>query len=416
MFKERILYKGITKHLTEKEYTIITGARQTGKTTILRKIFEDLTEQKKEVYYISFENPLILKDINEHPDNLFNYSDKPENLLLTKRKQGDKRIFILIDEIQYASNPSNLLKYLHDTYGANLKIVATGSSAFYIDRKFKDSLAGRKRIFNLNTLNFEEYLRFKDAEPLIKELYSIRSKEKYVSSFFHDMLFYFNEYLVYGGYPSVVLANDATEKKFKLQELAGSFIKKDIYESNIENEDKFYHLLILLSSQIGNLINRNELAKTLSLSIQTIEHYLTVMHKCFLIDLIKPFYSNVRKEIIKMPKVYFNDIGLRNAILNRFTVFNEREDKGTLLENYFYLRLKDIYDKDQVRFWRTANGNEIDFVVTETHKQGIAFEVKFDGNNFNPSKYKVFQHSYPSFTIKGVSFNQNKNCQQSLKV
>ncbi len=230
------------------------------------------------------------------------------------------------------------------------------------------------------------------------------------------MLFYFNEYLVYGGYPSVVLANDATEKKFKLQELAGSFIKKDIYESNIENEDKFYHLLILLSSQIGNLINRNELAKTLSLSIQTIEHYLTVMHKCFLIDLIKPFYSNVRKEIIKMPKVYFNDIGLRNAILNRFTVFNEREDKGTLLENYFYLRLKDIYDKDQVRFWRTANGNEIDFVVTETHKQGIAFEVKFDGNNFNPSKYKVFQHSYPSFTIKGVSFNQNKNCQQILKV
>ncbi len=143
MFKERILYKGITKHLTEKEYTIITGARQTGKTTILRKIFEDLTEQKKEVYYISFENPLILKDINEHPDNLFNYSDKPENLLLTKRKQGDKRIFILIDEIQYASNPSNLLKYLHDTYGANLKIVATGSSAFYIDRKFKDSL-GKK--------------------------------------------------------------------------------------------------------------------------------------------------------------------------------------------------------------------------------------------------------------------------------
>jgi predicted AAA+ superfamily ATPase len=411
MIKDRDLYHQVIQHLDKKEYSIIIGARQVGKTTLIQQLYTELKKSYSDVYYISLENSKILHEINVDPENLFHYARHPENPLLS---QHQRRIIVFIDEIQYAENPSNFLKYLFDTYQQNLKIIATGSSAFYLDIKFTDSLAGRKRLFHLKPLSFPEFLSFKDAEELRKELNLIREDDQYISSFYNDLLFYFNEYLTYRGYPRVALEKDNKEKY--LEELINSFLKKDIYESKIEQELKFYNLCALLAAQAGQLLNKNELSGTLGLNQRTLEKYLYVLQKCFYVDLLPAFYQNLRKEITKMPKVYFHDLGIRNKLLNRFHNFIEREDKGQLIENYIFIRLGELYSKDQIRFWRTADKNEVDFIVTETFGTGKAYEIKFSDKGFRHSSYKTFQQAYPGFSLNCIAYHSSDNSIPILKI
>ena len=136
-------YQDLVAHLPKREYTILIGARQTGKSTLLKQIAGFLQASAETVVVLNLERKDILLDLDEQPENLFKYL--PQN--------GKTRVFALIDEIQYLSDPSNFLKLLYDEHADRLKIVATGSSAFYIDRQFKDSLAGRKKIFELQTLD-----------------------------------------------------------------------------------------------------------------------------------------------------------------------------------------------------------------------------------------------------------------------
>ncbi len=402
MIKERELYKSLLSHLDKKEYSIIIGARQVGKTTIIQKMFSELKKSFPDVFYLSLENYKILEEINHDYENLFRYATRPANPLLSEKKS---RVIIFIDEIQYAKEPSNFLKYLFDTYQENLKIIVTGSSAFYIDTKFKDSLAGRKRVFHLKSLNFSEFLYFKDAVDLKQELIRIRENEQYLSPHYNELIHYFNEYLTYGGYPKIVLENDVDEKKMYLEELITSFLKKDIYESKIEQEQKFYNLCTLLSEQIGQLLNKNELSNTLGMDQRTIEKYLYVLKKSFYIDLLTPFFRNVRKEITKMPKVYFNDLGIRNKLLNRFYNFNEREDKGYLIENYLLIRFKELYSNDQIKYWRTAAKNEVDFIITESYNKGKAYEVKYNDREFRDNSYKKFTEIYPALPLSCISYH-----------
>jgi len=413
MIKDRDSYNQLLQHLDKKEYSIIIGARQVGKTTLIQQLYAEIKKSLSDVYYISLENSKILHEINLDPENLFHYARHPENPLLSQNQQ---RIIVFIDEIQYAENPSNFLKYLFDTYQQNLKIIATGSSAFYLDIKFTDSLAGRKRIFHLKPLSFPEFLSFKDAEELRKELNQIREDEQYLSNFYNDLLFYFNEYLTYGGYPRVALEKDNKEKIKYLEELINSFLKKDIYESKIEQEQKFYYLCALLAAQAGQLINKNELSNTLGLNQRTLEKYLYILQKCFYVDLLPPFYQNLRKEITKMPKVFFHDLGIRNKLLNRFHSFIDREDKGQLIENYIFIRLSELYAKDQMRFWRTADKNEVDFVVTETFGTGKAYEIKFSDKGFHQSSYNTFQQAYPAYPLTCISYHSSGNSIPILKI
>jgi len=402
MNKYRDIFSGIEKHIHYKEFTIITGARQTGKTTLLRQIYDKLIKLNRRVWYITFERAEILKQIDLDPENIFQYSVRPETAL-----QNDKheKVYLLIDEIQYAQNPSNFLKYLYDTYSPNLKIIATGSSSFYIDKKFTDSLAGRKKIFTLNTLSFNEFLHFREHDDLVNELNIIRTNRDYKSLKYAEILQLFSEYLVFGGYPDVVLSKNIPDKIDKLNELKNSFIKRDILESNVENEQLFYSLLTLLSSQTGNLLNRNSISKTLKCDISTVDRYIYVLQKCFHITLLSPFHKNVKKEIVKMPKVYLNDLGMRNLLLNNFIDIDIRMDKGEILENYIFNRLKDIYYENSLHFWRTTAQNEVDFVINDPLAGKKAYEVKFSTDNIRLTKYKIFRQTYPDYPLQFIVFD-----------
>ena len=163
-----------------------------------------------------------------------------------------------------------------------------------------------------------------------------------------------DEFVNYGGYPAVVLENNIDQKIELLKEIRDSFIKRDILESGITDETKFYRMLLLLASQSGNLLNVNEISNTLRITNATVENYLYVLQKCFHITLVKPFYNNLRKELTKMPKVYINDLGLRNVLVNHFSPIEQRADKGVVLENLCCRLLLERYDAD----WNFGGGKK----------------------------------------------------------
>jgi len=391
----RFNFKEIENHVNKKEFTILIGARQIGKSTLLKQLFDKLQKQKKVVYFINLDRKDILTELDENPLNLFQFYPLQEG----------QKIIVLIDEIQYLKDASGFLKLLYDDYGDRLKIIATGSSAFYIDNHFNDSLVGRKKIFEMYTLNFDEFLAFKNRKELLEEIVNLRNSSKTKSIYKAELFNLLDEYCNYGGYPAIVLEDKIEDKVSLLQEIRDSYIKRDVLESGIQDETKFYRFLMLLASQSGGLVNVNELSKIVRISNVTIENYFLVLQKCFHIGLVKPFYNNLKKELIKMPKIYFNDLGLRNILVNYFAPIQTRIDKGELFENLVYRKLLEKEDANSIKFWRTADGNEVDFVVESSYLKGYAIECKFSEEQINEKKYNKFKETYPQIPLKFLSWN-----------
>ena len=387
---KRKLFTSLIKHLDAKEVSVVVGPRQSGKTTLLNQLADFLRKKEESVIMLTLEDAAILSRLNIHPENLFDYV--PTN--------DSKRTYILIDEIQYLANPSNFLKLIYDKHSPVLKLIVTGSSAFYIEKKFKDSLAGRKRIFELYTLSYDEFLDFRTGNnDLSAELNNMRSQHQYRPVMEVQIQSLFMEYLTYGGYPAVVVAPNLEDKVLLLQELLNSFVRRDILESNVSDPDRFYRLMLLLAHQTGSLVNMHELSLTLKLSVSAIENYMYILRKCFHVHLLKPFYSNVRKELIKMPKVFFHDLGMRNVLMNQFNQVFQRIDRGELAENYAFIRLRDKIEPKNLFFWRTAEGHEIDFIISRQAFEGEAIEIKYGDATYLPGKYKLFTTNYPGFPV-----------------
>jgi predicted AAA+ superfamily ATPase len=387
---QRKKYDIISKHISQKEFTILIGARQIGKSTLLKQLYEELNERNNTSYFLNLDRKNILDELNQNPENIFKLCPPIPN----------NRIIVFIDEIQYLNDATNFLKLLYDEHADKIKIVATGSSAFYIDKQFNDSLSGRKKIFQMGTLDFEEFLQFKSRTDLVKEINQLKTKKKEKSIVENELWAYLDEYVNYGGYPAVVLENNIEEKLEKLRDIRDSYIKRDILESGVNDESKFYRMLMLLASQSGSLLNINEISNTLRISNVTVENYLYILQKCFHITLVKPFYNNLRKELTKMPKVYINDIGLRNILVNYFNPIEQRADKGEILESLVFRILNEKYESNQVKYWRTADGNEVDFIVETSYLKGFAVEVKFNEREAKISKYTKFIQNYPNFPLE----------------
>ena len=384
---KRNLFKQLVSHLDKKEYTIITGARQTGKSTLLRQLEEYCIAKQHPVLHINLENKNILSELDKSPLNLLSFLPISE-----------KRITILIDEIQYLQDPSNFLKLIYDEYAEKIKLVVTGSSAFYIDDTFKDSLAGRKKIFNLLTCSFDEYLRLSQKEELADEIARIQSNTDAKSLQLEILQQEWENYTIYGGYPAVITEPDKQEKIARLAEIRDSFTKRDILESGVQNETAFYNLFRIIANQSGNLVNANELSKSLRIKCETINHYVRILQKCFHVAIVKPFSRNIRKELIKMPKSYLMDTGLLCSLLNNFQPFHLRSDKGMLWENSYYRILCDKYGQDNILFWRTSDNNEVDFILPYLENP-YAIEIKYNERLIKESKYKKFIENYPDIPL-----------------
>lgn len=369
--------------------TLLIGARQTGKTTLLKQLDDYLIKQGKTTAFFSLEDKVYLDAFNEHPKNLFQFIPLSE---------PEKTTFLFIDEVQYLQDPSNFLKLLYDEYTPQVKLIVSGSSSFYIDKKFKDSLAGRKQIFHLPTMGFREFLYFRDYKTVMDYVHSDFLPKLYLN----DLRALFAEYLIYGGYPKVVTTSSINKKKGALKELATSYVKKDIEEASLRYPEIYFNILKIIAGQTGGLLNPNSIGKTLQIQYKTVELYLYVMQKSFHIGLVKPYYKSVATELRKMKKAYFQDLGLLNFFAGNFDPILLRDDRGELLENYVFRLFADRYDTDwDIKYWRTQKKQEVDFIIQGKR----AFEVKFSENMFKHYKYKFFKNKYPEIPLELLTYN-----------
>jgi predicted AAA+ superfamily ATPase len=385
--ERRLLFEKLNAHISKKQITLLIGARQVGKTTLLEQLQEEVQLRGQSTHFITLEDPQYLELLNEHPNKLFEIIP-PVN--------DDKKMILFIDEIQYLKDPSNFLKYHYDLHQDMLKMVVTGSSAFYIDEKFKDSLAGRKRIFTLPTLSFTESLHFQNRSELIPFVNSGSLPLVHRSELDRKL----NEYLIYGGYPAVILESELDEKQAVLKEISDSYVKKDALEASLKFPDIYMKLLKIIAGQ-SSLFNSHEAGNDLKIDRMTVEAYLRVMRKSFHVSIVKPFSRNLSKELRKMPKLYLNDLGLRNYFVNNFSPIASREDKGDLLENYAFRLFLDHYPMEEIKFWRTQKKQEVDFIIAEKN----AYEIKYDQSGYNPSKYQYFKEKYPGIPLTLVHKN-----------
>jgi predicted AAA+ superfamily ATPase len=205
---------------------------------------------------------------------------------------------------------------------------------------------------------------------------------------------------VYGGYPKVVLAEDDDMRKILLEELGASYIKKEAKEAGIKNTGKYFSLLKILAEQIGSLVNSQGLANTLKIAHKTIDEYFYVMKKSYQVAFIRPFYRSLRKELTKMPKVYFYDTGLRNFFVDDFNLLGRRRDKGAFLENIAFRELSiQAGSPEKIKFWRTQDKNEVDFIAG-----GEAFEIKFDQGRLRRNNYREFTSRYPDIKLTFLTY------------
>lgn len=398
----RKILKKILEFIDLPEMLILIGARQVGKTSILYLIINEL--KKKSVQ----ENTIFFFDLEDLPTlDIFN-SGVPEFISYLKAQGADlnKKNFIFVDEVQYMDNPSNFLKLMADN-NQNIKLIVSGSSTLDIRQKFKDSLAGRKIVFEIYPLDFYEFLIFKEENKLaevlpendIRKLDANSNIAKLPVRFFADSLQrYFNEYVIYGGYPRVVLEPGYEKKTVFLNEIYNSYVKKDIKDiMRVDNVTAFNNLIKVLSIQVGNLVNLSELCTTVKIARETLERYLFLLENTFIIKTATPFSTNPRKEISKMPKIYFMDTGLKNMVLKNFGGMDSRVDTGALIENSVYSNIvKNLTLLEEAHFWRTLSGNEVDFVILKENKL-TPVEVKYSSfkKPRTPAGIRYFTKDHP---------------------
>ncbi|MBT3220484.1 MAG: ATP-binding protein, partial [Proteobacteria bacterium] len=262
-----------------------------------------------------------------------------------------RRTYVLIDEVQRLENPGLFLKGLYDL-GLPIKLLVSGSSSLEMRSKVRESLSGRKRLIRLGGLGWPE---FQTAKQGVGD---------------------WREFLIYGGYPAVVLADDPSEKRRLLLEYFESYLDRDIDSFlRVDRLDVFRQLIRLLGFQTGSLVNLNELAGSCQVSRDTMSRYLSYLEETFVVRRLEPFSRNPRKEISKMPKVFFADCGWRNLVSAGFTEWDERTDRGGILESAVEQWLRDRFPLASVHFWRSQAKAEVDFVVDDGG-QLHAYEVK----------------------------------------
>ncbi|MEK7526099.1 MAG: ATP-binding protein [Patescibacteria group bacterium] len=360
---KRSILPELEKHLEQPEMTFLIGPRQVGKTYLMRQMRETLQVRGEKTVFLNL-------DIDE--DSKFFVS---QSVLINyiKLQVGNSRAYIFVDEIQRKVDAGLFLKGIYDM-NLPYKFILSGSGSLDLKARIKESMAGRKQIFEIEPINFEEFVNFRTNYQYEDRLESFFDIEKNKTKHF------FEEYLMYGGYPRIVLAETVDKKKTEIEEIYRSYIEKDItLLLKVEKPDAFTNLLKVLASQIGSLVNVNELSATIGISNKTIQHYLWYLEETFVIKKVTPFYRNIRSEITKAPIYYFVDLGLRNYLLGLFGLpLIPNELVGHLFENAIFsmLRLVNDIPVNGIHFWRTKDNAEVDFVIN-TGTGVIPLEVKY---------------------------------------
>ena len=367
MYIHRELENLIRPFLKRKEVLAIIGSRQVGKTTFLEYLASQLKKEGKLVKFITFEKRSDL----ELFDNIEDFKD------LHKKYQ-----IVIIDEFQYAKQGGQKLKYLFDT--TKTKYIISGSSSLDIKFQTGKYMVGRMFKFMLWPFSFREYLSWENKElyklltSRVPDVFSLPMKKVFGSEINSQLEKVFERYLISGGYPAVVLAKSQQEKEKILESILDNYLLKDIRNLlQLATENELIRLIKFLATQIGSLISYRELSSSSGLNYKELLRHLEILKQTYIIDLIRPYFTNKRTEITKNPKVYFIDTGFKNLVLSDFRKLDQRKDIGNLVENYVFMALKRKSNGFQnINFWRTKSKAEVDFIIQKENKV-IPIEVKY---------------------------------------
>lgn len=363
---KRKLEEIIHKFLFKKKSIIIYGARQVGKTTLVESI---ITQYNVPTLFLNGDDP-------EVRDMLLNPGVARLQPFLVNYK------LVIIDEAQRIPEIGLVLKIIHDNF-KDIQLMATGSSSFELANKVQEPLTGRKFEFYLHPFSFSEMVTHQN---LLTEKSLLEHR------------------LVYGYYPDIVL-NPGIEDKL-LKSLATSYLYKDILMLNqLHKPALLEKILKVLALQIGNEVSYNELARHVGSDKGTVEKYIDILEKAYIIFKLNGYNKNVRNELKKGKKIYFFDNGIRNAIISNLLPLSSRTDSGALWENFAISeRLKLNYNNDisfKSYFWRTTQQQEIDY-IEEINGKLLAFEFKW-GQKKKRILSKTFSNAYPGTSFKVIS-------------
>ena len=354
----RALQTRIESHLFKGKAIIVIGARQVGKSTMLRMILEGRNEP---TLTLNCDEP-------EVKEMLTNANLKELQLLIGKNK------IVTIDEAQRVTDVGMTLKRITDNF-PDVQLLVTGSSSFELQNKLNEPLTGRKLEYHLFPLSTGELLA---ANGLLPVKQTLESR------------------LIYGSYPDIV--TNAADAKELLANLADSYLYKDLLGmEGIRRPVLLSKLLTALALQGTSEVSYNELAQTVGSDSKTVEKYIDLLEKCFIVFRLNGFNRNLRSELKRSKKIYFYDNGIRNAILQNFAPLSMRQDVGALWENFIITeRMKanqaaGRYAKSY--FWRTTQQQEIDY-VEESDGQFTLFEMKWNPKKANAKFPAIFSNTY----------------------
>jgi uncharacterized protein len=348
---ERSSYQPLAEHLLQKQVTVITGMRRVGKSTALQYLLDHVLHSNK--LYFDCERVEIRVLLNR-PD----YESIAEELQL-RGLDFLKPCVIALDEIQLVENLPSFIKYMYDAY--KIKFIVTGSSSYYMKNQFSESLAGRKRIFEMHPLSFKEFLHFKKA--------GIRQPDKYAWQLYNKAWYnrckeWYEEYIQYGGFPEVVLQPNKKDKEELLKDIINSYVELDVkLIADYSASEDLYKLVKLLAARAGNKIDYTKLSSIAGINRQKMAGYIQLLQYTYLVYLVKPFTRNIDKEISQQPKLYFADTGILN------TLAGLQISSGQLFENSIAAQLHPL---GEIKYYQKKTGQEIDFIFNNT----MAVEVK----------------------------------------
>jgi len=358
---KRALIHALRAHLEQKEITLLVGSRQAGKTTLLKALDKELENKGEQRIFLN---------LDYEPDNdLFESQERFIRYL--KLKAGIEKAYIFIDEIQRKENAGLFLKGIYDQE-LPYKFIVSGSGSLELKEKIHESLAGRKRLFELETVSFSEFANYKtDYE------YEGKLKE-YIALVPDSTKLLLLEYLNFGGYPRVVTSVTAEQKNAVLREIYQSYLEKDLIRLlQIEKSQSFTDMVRLLALRIGQPLDYSNLSRDVGLSFTSLKKYLWYAEKTFILELIPPFFRNKEKEIVKAPQAYYKDIGIRNISIEQAGRIQRLNEAGFEFQNFVY-RLLRSYIGDRLytlHYWRTKSQAEVDFVIDQGHDL-LPVEVK----------------------------------------
>lgn len=365
---DRTIKDKVVAFLKPNKVVVLLGPRRVGKTVLINQILADINEP---YLLLHGEDQDVKKQLE------YRSTQRYKNLL------GDVRLLV-IDEAQKIAGIGQVLKLMVDTI-PEIRILATGSSAFDPEKFTGEPLTGRKTTFQLFALSEKE---FDQTENMIDKAANLRHR------------------MVYGNYPELLQIPGAENKKIYLEDLIRSYLLKDILEFDlVRNSEKILQLLRLIAYQVGGEVSYNELSRQLGASKTTVERYLDLLSKVFIIHAVGAWSKNLRKEIVRGRRWYFYDNGIRNALIGNLSPIESRDDVGALWENYVIAeRIKHQRYTNMLvynYFWRTYDQQEIDWIED---RGGALHAYEFKWNPKRKAKFpKIFQKTYPNSSFSVIN-------------